>query len=49
LLESKLRTAIPRSSFYRWLNSGVLPADKLVSKYLISHEALNRFVDEAKW
>jgi len=49
LLENKLQTAIPRSSFYRWLNNGVLPAHKLVSKYLILPETLNRFADEAKW
>lgn len=49
LLENKLQTTIPRSSFYRWLNNGVLPAHKLVSKYLILPETLNRFADEAKW
>lgn len=49
LLELRLQTRIPRSTFYRWLHSGLLPAHKLVSKYLITLAAIERFASEAKW
>jgi len=48
-LEAKLQTSIPRSTFYRWLINGVLPADKLVSKYLVRIETLQHFAEEATW
>jgi len=49
LLENKLQVRIPRSTFYRWLLNGTLPADKLVSKYLIKHENLQRFAEQSAW
>jgi hypothetical protein len=49
LLELKLGTAIPRATFYRWMQSGILPTEKLVGRYLITTRALTRFAEEARW
>ncbi len=48
-LSQTLQRSIPRETFYRWLREGILPAQKIVGRWAITTQDLDRFVKECKW
>jgi hypothetical protein len=46
-LETAMEISIPRSTFYHWIESGLVPATKIVGRFYIDSQALTELV--AKW
>jgi hypothetical protein len=48
-LASLVGVEINRSTFHRWIASGLIPSTKLVSRYYIRVRDILKFAEEATW
>jgi excisionase family DNA binding protein len=49
VLSRLLQVPLTRSTFYRWVQNGTLPAEKIAGRWWLKFSDLDRFAKESRW